>query len=126
MANDHKIITHTKDGIKVQSILSETFLMLNRVGKAEIQLPASAANWILNIHFTHDDNIKNLAGKTTITQNGMDIYLNKWYGSSWIENIDPFAVSSKDETIKLLIKVRTYANEINDFRQVVISVWKKS
>jgi hypothetical protein len=120
------VITSEHAGGKYKLLFNESFLLLQKNDKVSIKLPAEANSWEITLNFENRNDIPPLEVETDIVGGVINYKLNKWYHTSWIENIKPAELVSTDGKVELLVKIRSEANQTSDFHAVTISIWKKT
>ena len=120
------IISVDASNRRIKLILNETFSLIRRDSIVEIDIPIQANPlWRLIVNFTNNPNIVPLNGEISVRGNDINLVLNQWFSDSWVESSDPYIFNSVDNNIRLSIVIRTTANAINNnFRLVIVSIWK--
>jgi hypothetical protein len=124
MNEDFEIISENTAGEKYKVIFNQNILSLNRNDVIRITLPKEANSWSIKISFTDEESEKQFNASWVTLTDGVEITLNKWYSETWVENIIPYSLDSKDGKTKLKIKIRTTASPNKDFRSLIVTVWK--
>lgn len=83
--------------------------------------------WNFKIILSDDTTQLAFSTNTEITNNNeINITLYSWYSDSWIENVEPIEIASKNSSVKLAVKIRVAMNQYQpELKHIIVSVWKK-
>jgi len=92
--------------------------------------PVSVAllgTWNFKIILSDDTSYTPYTWNTTIdNNNNISIVLYGWYSDKWVENDAPIEIASKNDAIKLAIKIRVEMNQYQPQKHIMVSIWKKA
>lgn len=129
---DPAIVKTFYKGAWYELIFNETILLLEKNSEIDIKFSKKISDWTIKFKFNDTSTATNwLSGlppeknyKLNIENNNITFILNNWYSDQGTENQVAEPINSTDKTIKLLVKFRSAANNSQDIRTLIVSIWQ--
>jgi hypothetical protein len=108
-------------------VFSNTFILFSSLDNFGFDIPVGNPKWEIVVIFTNDVTKPPLGVNTNVTDKGViQIFLNSWYSTNWVDLSEPIVFESKDKKIQISILIKSIcANIVEKQRTVFVSVWKK-
>lgn len=125
---DVNVLIATANSGTYELVFNSSFSLLNKDDLISVDLGKGLFNWTIHITF-YDNNLQE-PGTSELTTNDkiknlVTINNNRWYSDDWIEITNPHEIKSQDGQTHLLVKLRSKANNVQNFRVVEVTIWKK-
>lgn len=100
-------------------------VLLSRDGMAFLELPKSLNSWRIRIVFDSGHSMAPMPIRMQLDGDVIQLILTNWYSDSGVQNTEPLVLNSKDNSVQLLVMIRTTANRTQNYRNITVNIWKR-